>query len=88
MKTLFSAFGNIVAATLLFGVMLCFASFFTGSIVWLLWDPTVTNVFPSLVERGVVAGHISWWTAVKLVWLIAGLFAARTAVNKASEKNQ
>ena len=49
-------------------------------LVKLLWAWTVPDLFPGAVEQGLVAGTISWFTALKvaiLVALLAGLAGAR-----------
>ena len=46
-----------------------------------LWAWVVPDLFPGAVEQGLVAGEISWYTALKLAIcaaLLAGLAGARS----------
>ena len=45
-----------------------------GTILWLLWDGSVTAIFPTAVSSGIVAEQLAWWPAVKVVWICALLF--------------
>jgi len=86
MKSILAAAGNFISAIMLFSIIVIFAATFTGTIVYLLWDPTVSTVFPGLVEKGIVSAHLTWWTSVKLVWLIAVLFATNKTAKKTTEE--
>jgi hypothetical protein len=44
-------------------------------LVKLLWAWTVPDLFPGAVEQGLVAGRISWLTAMKIALFIAVLAA-------------
>ncbi len=39
----------------------------------LLWAWTIPDLFPGAVEQGLVAGEISWYTALKLAIFVAFL---------------
>jgi len=41
-----------------------------------LWAWTVPDLFPGAVQQGLVAGSISWFTAMKLALLVAVLGSA------------
>jgi hypothetical protein len=45
-----------------------------GTILWLLWDGSLTAMFPSAVSSGILAEHLAWWPAVKIVWIFSLLF--------------
>lgn len=45
-----------------------------GTILWLLWDGSLTMMFPSAVSNGILAEHLEWWPAVKIVWICSLLF--------------
>ena len=45
-----------------------------GTILWLLWDKSLTMMFPSAVSNGILAEHLEWWPAVKIVWICSLLF--------------
>lgn len=42
-------------------------------LVKLLWAWTIPDIFPGAVEQGLVAGSISWFTALKMAILLAVL---------------
>jgi hypothetical protein len=50
----------------------------------LMWAWTVPDLFPGAVDAGLVANHISWFTAAKLAAFVA-ILSAFTA-NKRSRK--
>lgn len=54
-----------------------------GTILWLLWEGSVTSIFPTAVSSGFVAEKLDWWPAVKVVWICALLFKT-TIENKQS----
>ena len=45
------------------------------------WMWTIPELFPGAVAAGLVAGIISWWTALKLAGLVA-LLAAITNISR------
>ncbi len=53
-----------------------------------LWAWTVPDLFPGAVEQGLVAGSISWYTALKLaifLAVLAGFAGARKGQPAATE---
>jgi hypothetical protein len=42
-------------------------------LIKLLWAWTIPDLFPGAVEQGLVAGDISWFTALKLAIFVAVL---------------
>ena len=47
-------------------------------VVWLLkvlWSWTIPEIFPGAVEQGLIAGSISWITALKVILLATALFS-------------
>ena len=52
-------------------------------LIKLLWTWTIPDLFPGAVEQGLVAGTISWLTALKVAIVVAvlagfaGIFASR-----------
>jgi hypothetical protein len=50
------------------------AALMGGTILWLLWAGSVAAVFPTAVSSGIVAEHLNWWPAVKIVWICTLLF--------------
>ena len=61
MKT--SAISGLVAGGIVVG---CVAFVLVLLLVKLLWAWTVPDLFPGAVQQGLVAGSISWWTAMKI----------------------
>ena len=55
-------------------ILTAIAAVMGGTILWLLWDGSVTAVFPTAVSSGIVAEHLAWWPAVKIVWICTLLF--------------
>ena len=57
------------------GLLLVLVAVFVVSLflVKVLWAWTVPDLFPKAVEQGLVAGTISWLTALKIAILIAVL---------------
>ncbi|MBL7224221.1 MAG: hypothetical protein ISS72_10230 [Candidatus Brocadiae bacterium] len=57
------------------GVLVVLAVVFVISLflVKILWAWTVPDLFPKAVEQGLVAGEISWFTALKVAIFIAVL---------------
>jgi len=65
----------------LIGVAAAFVVFLF--IVKLLWAWTIPDLFPGAVQQGLVAGSISWLTAVKVAIFVA-LLAGIAGVHKRS----
>jgi len=56
------------------GVVVACAVFVAGLLlIKLLWAWTIPDIFPKAVEQGLVAGTISWFTAMKVAGFIAVL---------------
>ncbi len=57
------------------GMLLVLVAVFVVSLflVKVLWAWTIPDLFPKAVEQGLVAGTISWLTALKIAILIAVL---------------
>ncbi|RPJ49309.1 MAG: hypothetical protein EHM19_00555 [Candidatus Latescibacterota bacterium] len=68
-RSLFAAIflGGIIAAALAFIIVLL--------LVKLLWAWTVPDLFPGAVDQGLIAGTISWMTAIKIAIFVAILSA-------------
>jgi len=65
----------------LVGVVAAFVVFLFA--VKLLWAWTIPDLFPGAVQQGLVAGSISWLTAVKVAIFVA-LLAGIAGVHKRS----
>ncbi len=53
----------LVAIVLIVGLM----------VLKLVWAWVVPDMFPGAVEKGLIAGEISWWTSLKLAIVLAVL---------------
>lgn len=71
-----------MGAAALVAVVLGFAALISGTVLWLIWDPTISLVFPTIVEFGYIAKAISWWTAVKFSWICGILIKATSSISK------
>ena len=83
MDKLFIGLGMAVVAILL----ITFAAFIGGTIVWFIWPIVVPVVFPGIVASGTVAANLSWWTSVCLTWLCSILLKTSTTNYKNNNKN-
>lgn len=45
----------------------------TGTLVWLLWDNTIPELFGGLVQNGYIAKHPEWFDVVKFSWIVGML---------------
>lgn len=54
----------------------------TGTLVWILWDNTIPQLFSGLVENGYVAKSPDWFDVVKFSWIIGLLFASGSSNSK------
>jgi hypothetical protein len=70
-----------IAAMIAGGIMLACVAFVVFLVlIKALWAWTVPDLFPGAVQQGLVAGTISWLTAVKLamfVGILSGVAGAR-----------
>lgn len=73
---------------LLVGLLIVFAvSVFGGTILWLIWDDSITAMFPKAVETGVLAATLTWWQSVKITWVFSLLIkTATTSTNTKKER--
>jgi len=62
-------FGMIVGGI----TMACIAFIVVLFLIKILWTWTVPDLFPVAVERGFIAGSISWLTAAKIAIFVAVL---------------
>lgn len=42
-----------------------------GTILWLIWEDSLTAMFPGAVAAGVLAASLTWWQSVKIVWVFS-----------------
>lgn len=57
-------------------IILLLACTIAGTFVWILWSATIPVIFTKLCVTGWLPTTISWWSAVKLSWLVGTLFGA------------
>ena len=64
-------------------VIVALLSVVGGTIVFWIWPHCIPQAFPGLVENGVIAGELTWKTAVFLTWVFGILIkASQTNTNK------
>lgn len=63
-----------IAGIVIAGITIaCIAFVVVLFLIKILWSWTIPDLFPGAVEQGLVAGSISWLTAVKLAIFVAVL---------------
>ena len=69
------------------GVLFVFVAVFVLALllVKVLWGWVIPDLFPGAVCQGLVSGHISWFTSLKLAIFIA-LLAAVTGIRGGKKK--
>lgn len=77
MKTIFT----IVVSALLVALSILFVAFIGGTVVWLVWPIAIPAAFPGLVASGALAGKLSWWVSVCLVWIFGSLIKSTQTNN-------
>jgi hypothetical protein len=41
----------------------------SGTILWFIWEDSLSAMFPTAISAGILAATITWWQAVKIVWI-------------------
>lgn len=59
-----------------------FVSVFGGTLLWLLWDDSISAMFPKAIENGVISKSLEWWQSVKIVWIFNLLIKATLSNDK------
>jgi hypothetical protein len=71
---------NKLIAGFLAGVGLVFIivliALISGTILYFIWPIAIPAVFPGLVEKGIIAGKLSWVVSVCLTWICGILIKA------------
>jgi hypothetical protein len=52
-------------------IIVCAIAVLGGTILWLIWEDSLTAMFPKAVESGVLAEKLGWWQSVKITWIFA-----------------
>jgi hypothetical protein len=73
----------IVGIAFTFGVALA-----SGTLLWLIWEGSLTAMFPNAVENGVLAEKLEWWAAVKVVWVFGIILSALRLTPSTSKKKK
>lgn len=72
----------VMGLLIIFGI-----SVLGGTILWLIWEDSITGMFPKAVETGVLAATLTWWQSVKITWIFSILIkATNSTTNKTKEK--
>jgi hypothetical protein len=74
-------FAEAVGAAILVILLVFVVSVFGGTVLYFIWEDSLTAMFPKAVESGVLAAKLTWWQSVKIVWIFALLVKA-TQTNK------
>jgi hypothetical protein len=73
-------------------VTTCIAAVTAGTILWLIWEDSLSAMFPGAVAAGVLAAKLTWWQSVKIVWvfsiLIKIVIEPKYPQNKESSDNK
>jgi hypothetical protein len=77
-------FAEAVGAAILVILLVFVVSVFGGTVLYFIWEDSLTAMFPKAVESGVLAAKLTWWQSVKIVWIFALLVKA-TQTNKNKE---
>jgi hypothetical protein len=72
--------GAFFSSILLIAVVTLIA-IFGGTIVYWIWPIAIPVAFPGLVASGVIAGKLSWWSAVCLTWIF-GILIKSSSTSK------
>ena len=76
-----------VVSMVVAGIVVAFVAFVVALlVVKALWAWTIPDLFPGAVEQGLVAGSISWLTAVKVAIFIA-VFSAFAGGHQAGSQH-
>lgn len=81
--------GSKMSALIVGGITLaCVAFVVVLLLVKALWAWTIPDLFPGAVQQGLVAGSISWLTAVKIALFVAVLSGIAQGAQAHSEQNK
>lgn len=68
------------------GILIVFAvSVLGGTILWFIWEDSVTAMFPKSIESGILAATLTWWQCVKISWVFSILIKT-TTTNSSTKK--
>lgn len=77
METIMKVIGGVVLVTM----TILFIALIGGTVVWLVWPIAIPAAFPGLVASGALAGKLSWWVSVCLVWIFGTLIKSNQTNN-------
>ncbi len=40
-----------------------------GTILYFIWEDSLTAMFPTAIASGVLAAKLTWWQAIKISWV-------------------
>ena len=72
----------IIGLLAVLGIMatVAFFALIGGTILFWIWPVAIPAAVPGLVASGAIAGKITWWASVCLVWLM-GILVKSTNTN-------
>lgn len=84
MNNFAESIGDIVV-----GLLMIFAgSVLAGTILWFIWEDSVTAMFPNAIESGVLAATLGWWQCVKISWVFNILIKTTTSTTNKTNKEK
>jgi hypothetical protein len=83
MNQIVEGMGKIIVGILI----LCGVAVLSGTLLWLIWEDSITAMFPKAVETGVLASTLTWWQSVKITWIFTLLLKA-TNTNSTSSSDK
>lgn len=70
-----------IGAVIFVAIAVAFAALIGGTILYFIWPFAIPVAFPGAVTSGAIAGKLSWWASVCLVWVFAILFKSTQTNN-------
>ena len=65
---------KVIGAAILGILLIGFAAFLGGTLVYWFWPHVIPVVLPGAVAAGTIAGSLAWWKAVLFTWTCGILF--------------
>jgi hypothetical protein len=73
----------IAIGALIIGLLIiAISSVILGTVLYVIWEDSVTAMFPSSVENGILASKLTWWQCVKISWVFSILIKSTNTETK------
>lgn len=66
-------------------LIVCCVSVLGGTLLWLLWEDSITAMFPKAIESGVLAATLDWWQSVKITWVFTLLLKGSSSTSSSKK---